>query len=1427
MTPWPRWGRGAAPGALTQYVQRDVVARLLPGYLAAALPGPSDQSALVRAHRIYQIFASHDIGYVHEPTSSEPGRQAIRHPGEVLAGPRRGTCLDIAVAFSGACLDAGLHPMIVAVESTRGGPGHAIVVVWLGGSWARTMARDYPWQDDVHHFPPAELIDQLRASADQPGAFLAIDVAGVAAHTPWDAAIAAGTSMVTSTTSVGAWRWGVAVDIGVAWHAEDALPMPQRPTRDPLVKPYLEADPDKGPLMQLRARRSVVPFYGRDELDVLLDWCQTPDIKQHAQIAVLHGVGGAGKTHLAAELASKLTAEGWYTGFLARTPDPADLPWLASMVSPLLVVIDYTEEIKAEAVASVLQALRNRTEPTCLVLTARALGGWWKEITSKLEADGCPYTALPPLELPRRHPSATGVFQRALRAFAQLPGMTPTGIDTPPPDRRWTTLDLIMLAWLAALGAAELPTSPQELYDEILNREFGYWTGVCQRRGMSDPPERLLPAVGACVTLLAPAPDRIAPVLSAVEAFDNENQWRHEIAAVVEALLPSDSDAGTVAIRPDPVGERLVLRELGPDQGFLRRCIGVANDQERLNACVTISRAAEHGKRAATAMATIGLEQEPGLWQPALAVVAARGGPFELPLQTLADRDDSPLPLEQLADSIPLRHPTLQNLAVIVTRRTRPPDPVGPTDITGHARIAEWWNHLSNRLADSGDRAGALAAIAEAVGRYRRLLETTSTAFLPDLAMSLNNLSLRRSEAGDRTGALAASSQAVQIIRRLNEAQPDAFLPGLACFLNNLSAHQVGIGDRADALASITEAVRYYRRLSETERDAFLPDLARSLSNQSLQQSSVGDRAGALTSGTEAVRHFRRLTHANFILFLPELATSLNNLSNHQSDNGDRDGALDSISEAIGYCRRLVEIDPAAFLTTLAQLLHNLSAHQSKAGDRTDALDSITEAVEHYRGLAETEPAAFIPDLANSLNHLSNHQSAIGDRAGALHSITEAVGHFRQLAEDIPAVFLPDLAMSLNTLSSRQSKTGNRAGALGSSTESVGHYRQLTETEPAAFLPDLARSLINLSRHQADVGDWTGALASATEAVEQLRHFADAEPEAFGPDFATSLTNLSLRQSETGDRDGALASSMEAVDHFRLLADAEPDAFLINLANSLVILSSQRAGVGDRVEALASATEAVRHLRLLAVAQPDAFLPALATSLQILSNQQSDTGDEESALASCIEAVDHCRHLADKDATFLDLLASLLNNLSNRLAASGGQTGAMTSITEAVGHYRRLAEAHTDAFLPYLATSLNSLSLRQSETSLRADALASCTEAVGHYRQLAEANPDAFLPHLARSLNNLSNRQFDTGDRASAVTSIAQAIAIRRQLVLVAPAAFLPDLANSLYNLSLLLLYTDDQAGAVASITEAVGHFRQLTETNPAAFLCQPRCIAT
>ena len=105
------------------------------------------------------------------------------------------------------------------------------------------------------------------------------------------------------------WRWDVGVDVGLGRDTVEPYWLPGRPEVAPLEEPYhadARADIDS-PLESVRARNRIVPFEPRGALDTLQDWCLAPDDTQpRLRLALVHGVGGAGKTRLAAEL-----ARGW------------------------------------------------------------------------------------------------------------------------------------------------------------------------------------------------------------------------------------------------------------------------------------------------------------------------------------------------------------------------------------------------------------------------------------------------------------------------------------------------------------------------------------------------------------------------------------------------------------------------------------------------------------------------------------------------------------------------------------------------------------------------------------------------------------------------------------------------------------------------------------------------------------------------------------------------------------------------------------------------------------------------------------------------------------------------------------------------------------------------------------------------------------
>ena len=1081
MSEWPRWDRATKPGELACYVQTGVLARLIPA--GTVLPGRSGAPAEIRVRQLYEAFAAAGVRYADEPFTSTPDGQDIRTPDEVLLRPGWGNCLDLCVVFAAGCLDAGLHPVVVVLDPAGGGPAsHVVVVVWLRGDWAgpdgrRAGREPYPLAAPVLAEQPPWPGAGLRAAWDGTGEFVAVDVAraardwtadlagAAAGPASFEEAVAAAGTMLTGA----GWVWDVGVDIGLSYRPEQAYDLASWPKIEPLEPPYHPPATLRGPLAQLRARNEVVPFEAREPLDVLLAWCLAPDAPDPLggagalpRVAVVHGTGGAGKTRLVAELAKQLAVERWYTGFLrSELLDPAapeaaepgtDLAWLSRVVSPVLLVIDYVEAADTGALKRLFAALASRRGRTVMVLTARATGDWWPRLTNALDRSGLRFTEYPPQELAARHPQHEVVYRRAYRRFA---GGVGASSDQPPAlptaNERWTTLDVVMLAWLAANTTVDLPATSTALYEEVLGRELANWNDAIETRFARQAPVEALRMAAAGVSLLTPPAGALTAALAAMGLRDQTSLAPGELAEVVRLFLRDPGD-GTLAVRPDPIADHLITTVCGADKRFFLRCLDLAVPVRRsrwrrwwrrqdgpltdpLRVVANLSRAADSDAAVAERLAALTLSRHENLWPQALDVVLSQGGPFVRPLERLAERDDTPLPLGHLAVAIPLGHGALRTLALIAATRSRPVPPGPGADERTLAERAEALNNLSVRQGDTGDRDGALAAIHEAVTLYRRLAQTNPAAFLPDLAMSLNNLSVQQSETGDRDGALTSIQEAVTIRRRLAQTNPAAFLPDLAMSLNNLSVQQSETGDRDGALTSIQEAVTIRRRLAQTNPAAFLPDLAMSLNNLSVQQSETGDRDGALTSIQEAVTIRRRLAQTNPAAFLPNLAGSLNNLSLRQSETGDRDGALTAIQEAVTAYRRLAQTNPAAFLPNLATSLNNLSNQQSDTGDRDGALAAWEAAwadlppgaqaelmVAKYRWRAGREDAeGAIGDLLRAVQAADAETGDLRLAARARQQVRDAVTPLTsslppQVVEELPpwvTTPIPDRAVEL------------------------------------------------------------------------------------------------------------------------------------------------------------------------------------------------------------------------------------------------------------------------------------------------------------------------------------------------------------------------------------------------------------------------------
>lgn len=206
-------------------------------------------------------------------------------------------------------------------------------------------------------------------------------------------------------------------------------------------------------------------------------------------------------------------------------PDPS---WLGGLVSPLLIGVDYADARLPDTTA-LFRALRHRPAgPTCAVLTARGISGWWEELRGVLKGEGYPYQVAPDTALPRQHQNYRRVYGRAKAAFARRPHPQ-QGEDEPPPrPASWTTLDYILLAWLAVNSSEPLPETRAKLYERVLEHEARYWqtslAGLRDRKlhQIPDPDRLLLRKAAGCVTTVSPEPDRVDDLLCAVKGLDEQ-----------------------------------------------------------------------------------------------------------------------------------------------------------------------------------------------------------------------------------------------------------------------------------------------------------------------------------------------------------------------------------------------------------------------------------------------------------------------------------------------------------------------------------------------------------------------------------------------------------------------------------------------------------------------------------------------------------------------------------------------------------------------------------------------------------------------------------------------------------------------------------------------------------------------------------------
>ncbi|MER0203594.1 MAG: hypothetical protein DU480_06985 [Nitrosomonas sp.] len=917
---------------------------------------------------------------------------------------------------------------------------------------------------------------------------------------------------------------------------------------------------------------------GREqELQTLHAWADAP---QQISCRLIIGEGGTGKTRLAFEFARQLRDQkGWQAGEAQGLSGS----WYTGGAETL-IVIDYPEQ-RPDKVRALLEALA-RQPLTCKlrVLLLGRNGDFLQQLTQTAQtiiAPGFELTGL--VDGANTNADAWQLFQDAWQSLHQRQQRTVPPLPlTPAAFHQWqqrhTTHQRPLFVLALAVHGMQQPGAHELNAPEILRalvQQYEINRLIKEAKQMQLDPHCLV-MLRALAAIAGKLPgEALRQLIQASETLPLD------IRLPALNQLKKTSlwlDGGIPTLQPDLLAVDLLhhaLTEIADDQAGAWQYCALAAAPDQSEASSMLGRLIHDAQ-----------------------FILQRSWPLQALIDWVVQDDERSTNVNAALARNNLER-SLLPLAVATGQKTvQTYEQLAQANFATHgAALAMSLNNWSNRLAENGQRAQALAASGRAVSIYEQLAQANFAAYGPDLAASLNNWSVNLAEDGQRAQALDASGRAVAIREQLAQDNFTAYGPVLASSLNNWSVDLAADGQRPQALEAIGRAVSIYEQLAQANFAEYGPDLAMSLNNWSIRLAEDGQRAQALDASGRAVAIREQLAQANFAAYGPVLAASLNNWSNRLAADGQRTQALDVIGRAVAIFEQLAQENFAAYGPDLAQSLNNWSNRLAADGQRAQALAAIGRAVAIREQLAQANFAAYGLDLAESLNNWSNHLAEDGQRAQALDAIGRAVAIREQFAQDNFAAYGADLASSLNNWSLRLAEDGQRAQALDAIGRAVGIYEQFAQVNFAAYGPDLAQSLNNWSNRLAEDGQRAQALDAIGRAVSIHEQLAQANFAAYGPDLAGSLNNWSNRLAEDGQRAKALAAISRAVAFREQLAQDNFAAYGPDLAISLSNLSIRLVESGWCAEGLAAIWRAVAMYEQLAQANFAAYGPDLALSL--------------------------------------------------------------------------------------------------------------------------------------------------------------------------------------------------------------------------------------
>lgn len=782
----------------------------------------------------------------------------------------------------------------------------------------------------------------------------------------------------------------------------------------------------------LNWKYNLTDLYGRDsDLFELLDWAQSGN--NEVKVRLLSGVGGSGKTRLAAEVAQKLEDFNWNAGFMGR--EKIECPTVYGDDKGVFIVIDYPEE-RMEFVENLINELWGMQEaylPIRILLVSRLEADKWNDTRFKLKHRFSVQQSgsLKPLSVQ----DAIVMAKEAAEVLSKLIKQETPSLEG-------------LNDWLQQDSSHRLPL-------------FTLAVGI--HAVLSDDRSFELSGQDLLLDIARIERERIR---SFAKAHDKNEKWLERILALT--IFSHDGFGQDVVCALGKVGATGNL-----DRQNLIDAVSKTPWQDIKDGDWQVSKL--QPDRYAVAFLIVTLLEDGTIHLPEWIASVVQNDDIEIDSsisRILFDVSqfsiDHHTNLENIILSMIDFDPKLALKFQSITFREQSifsaPLALKIIDTLVHAEKPNAADHAAylansaNFLLKQGDPIKAIKYIEENISIRRRLAKTGSERDRANLALSLNNYANALGETSKWNDALKAMKEAIEIRRSLAKENPDEFLPNLASSLANLSNHFQNVELRVEALNVAVEAVNIYRALHKESPSTFDAELARSLHVLSGACSRQGEQKEALESIEEAVDIRRKLAEKFPDQFLPQLGFSLNNLVAIGRFEREKKINLQSAKEAIDLFETLSEIKPDVYVERLSTAYLNYSQNLADNGQPDKASTYSWKAIEYLETFYKKEPEIYALDFALALN---SHTDRIIDIEGP-----ESASNYLKKSHEILAEMMgrgetgiiSDYAR-VKLLLGISLAAMNSKSAIKYISDSVDIYQKLYHKNPEVFEPQLQNAL--------------------------------------------------------------------------------------------------------------------------------------------------------------------------------------------------------------------------------------------------------------------------------------------------------------------------------------------------------------------------------